>query len=57
MCNVFQEPNYGKLVWARLAGEKWWPGMIIKGSQVYLQGDNENMSWIFWFGDHKVSQV
>ncbi|XP_041350770.1 DNA (cytosine-5)-methyltransferase 3B-like [Gigantopelta aegis] len=51
------EPNYGKLVWARLAGERWWPGMVIKGSQVYLQGDNTNMSWIFWFGDHKVSQI
>ncbi|XP_046552801.1 DNA (cytosine-5)-methyltransferase 3B-like [Haliotis rubra] len=51
------EPNYGKLVWARLCGERWWPGTVVKGTLIYLQSQKSASSWVYWFGDHKVSQV
>ncbi|XP_048240340.1 uncharacterized protein LOC124113634 [Haliotis rufescens] len=51
------EPDYGKLVWARLSGERWWPGTIVKGTLIYLQSQKSASSWVYWFGDHKVSQV
>ncbi|XP_064629302.1 DNA (cytosine-5)-methyltransferase 3B-like [Lineus longissimus] len=52
-----QEPLLGKLVWARFGGHRWWPGIIVRGNMCYLRTAKYGNSWIYWFGDHKVSEV
>ncbi|ESO93262.1 hypothetical protein LOTGIDRAFT_232712, partial [Lottia gigantea] len=51
------ESQMGRLVFANLVGLQWWPGIIVKGSMCHLYTENKGCSWIFWFGDHKISLV
>ena len=54
---MLQETQLGKLVWAKLSRQVWWPGMVIKGTYCGLKPARPGHLWIFWFGDHKVSEV
>ncbi|XP_050394662.2 DNA (cytosine-5)-methyltransferase 3A [Patella vulgata] len=51
------EEQLGRLVFANLAGLQWWPGLIVKGSMCNLYTEDIGCSWVYWFGDHKVSLV
>jgi len=44
-------------VWGKLGRQHWWPGIVVEGYMVLKQQAQPNTSWIFWFGDHKISQV
>ncbi|KAI0223442.1 hypothetical protein LSAT2_025369 [Lamellibrachia satsuma] len=51
-----EETQLSKLVWAKLSRQVWWPGMVIKGTYCGLKPARPRHLWIFWFGDHKVSE-
>ena len=52
-----REDSIGRLVWAKLASQHWWPGMVVRGAYCGQRRAKVGVSWIFWFGDHKVSEV
>ena len=54
---LFQEPHLGELVWAHLGSQRWWPAVVIHGSQAGVKPASRSRSWVFWYGDHKISQV
>ncbi|KAF8790947.1 DNA (cytosine-5)-methyltransferase 3A-like [Argiope bruennichi] len=48
------------IVWGKLKGLPWWPGIVVDADdcgQSNVRNDHQTKLWIFWFGDHKVSQV
>ncbi|CAH1794551.1 unnamed protein product [Owenia fusiformis] len=49
-------PDLGKVVWARFC-TKYWPGMIVKGTYANLAPARLDHSWVFWYGDHKISEI
>ena len=50
---VFQ----GHLVWAQLGSHHWWPAMIISAVDCGKASSKPDRCWVFWFGDHKISEV
>lgn len=45
-------------MWAQLGSrQQWWPAIVIDGEDCGHATVKEAHSWVFWFGDHKVSQV
>jgi len=45
-------------VWAQLgARQLWWPAIVINAEDCGQASIKEAHCWVFWFGDHKVSQV
>ncbi len=52
-----KDSNECHLVWARLGNMKWWPGIVVRGIYCGMAPARPGYSWIFWYGDHKVSQV
>ncbi|XP_043239321.1 DNA (cytosine-5)-methyltransferase 3C-like isoform X1 [Amphibalanus amphitrite] len=46
----------GSLVWAKLGTSKWWPGMLVRGERGGMTGAHQQ-PWVFWFGDHRISEV
>ncbi len=52
-----KDSNECHLVWARLSNMKWWPGIVVRGIYCGMAPARPGYSWIFWYGDHKVSQV
>uniref|UniRef100_T1IZS9 DNA (cytosine-5-)-methyltransferase n=1 Tax=Strigamia maritima TaxID=126957 RepID=T1IZS9_STRMM len=57
------EPRYvsdasvGEVVWAKLGSTRWWPAILIWGSDCGQQPAHAGNTWIFWFGDHKISEI
>ena len=47
----------GSLVWARLGNQRWWPAMVINAVDCGKSVSKRNHCWVFWFGDHKISEV
>lgn len=45
------------LVIAKLKGFDWWFGRVISYKQARKPRPPEGMCWLYWFGDHKLSQV
>eukprot|EP00794_Sanderia_malayensis_P010940 gene10940-12101_t len=45
------------LVFGKLKGYDWWPGLLITYREARQRPPLENCYWIRWFGDHKVSEV
>ena len=47
-----------ELVWAQLGRRQtWWPAIVIAGEDCGHTEPKHDHRWVFWFGDHKVSQV
>ena len=45
------------MVFGKLKGYDWWPGLIITSKEAMQRPALENCYWVRWFGDHKVSEV
>ena len=45
------------MVFGKLKGYDWWPGLIITFKEAMQRPSLENCYWVRWFGDHKVSEV
>ena len=44
-------------MWAQLGSHQWWPAVVINGDDCGRAAAKDWHSWVFWFGDHKVSEV
>lgn len=55
-----QDSQVGNIVFASLKGSasisRWWPAIVIEGKEVN-KSEKSGFLWIFWFGDHRISQV
>ena len=51
------EGSLGKLVWGCIGDQRWWPGMVIHGDLCGCRPAKAGHLWVFWFGDHKISEV
>ncbi|XP_067143227.1 DNA (cytosine-5)-methyltransferase 3A-like isoform X2 [Centruroides vittatus] len=49
--------SVGDFVWAKLGSQRWWPAVVIWGSDCGQPPAGHNESWVFWCGDHKISEV
>ncbi|XP_064485105.1 DNA (cytosine-5)-methyltransferase 3B-like [Ornithodoros turicata] len=47
----------GEVVWGKLGSSRWWPAVTIAGSDCGRHLAHEHMVWVFWYGDHKISQL
>ena len=47
----------GQIVWARLSSQRWWPAILITAAMCGRGSPKPNHSVVFWFGDHKISEV
>ena len=48
----------GRIVWAKLTARcKAWPAMTIRGSTAAQSPAGADNQWVFWYGEHKVSEV
>lgn len=59
-----EEYPIGSMVWGRLQGYDWWPGMVIsyckdrEGDTEGGEGEGGGMQvWIKWYGENNLSQV
>ena len=60
LCSPFchqQESRLGELVWGHLSRQRWWPGIIIQANLCHLPQAKHSAKWLFWYGDHKISEV
>ncbi|XP_054709028.1 DNA (cytosine-5)-methyltransferase 3A-like [Uloborus diversus] len=46
----------GELVWGKLNSYPWWPSIVIDANDCGCDA-TENKQWLFWLGDHKISEV
>lgn len=55
-----QDNRAGEIVFASLKNtasiSRWWPAIVIEGKEVN-KPEKAGFIWIFWFGDHRISQV
>ncbi|GFT72375.1 DNA-methyltransferase 3B [Trichonephila clavipes] len=49
--------SVGNIVWAKLGSHNWWPAIIIRSSDCGYPEAKFGNSWVFWFGDHKISEI
>ena len=58
--SYLQENQVGNIVFASLKSSasisRWWPAIVIEGKGVN-KPEKSGFLWIFWFGDHRISQV
>ncbi|CAN9515238.1 unnamed protein product [Ophioblennius macclurei] len=47
----------GDLVWGKIKGFSWWPGMVVTWRATGKRQANHGMRWLQWFGDGKFSEV
>ncbi|KAM9342373.1 DNA (cytosine-5)-methyltransferase 3B [Pholidichthys leucotaenia] len=47
----------GELVWGKIKGFSWWPGMVVTWRVTGKRQANHGMRWLQWFGDGKFSEV
>ncbi|KAM7285387.1 hypothetical protein ISCGN_032329 [Ixodes scapularis] len=52
-----QGARAGQVVWAQLGSARWWPAVRILGPECGQSPARLGHAWVFWLGDHKVSQV
>ncbi|KAK2570266.1 DNA (cytosine-5)-methyltransferase 3A [Acropora cervicornis] len=46
---------HGQLIWGRLKGYDWWPGLIVSHLEAQKAPPALSNHWIKWFGDNKLS--
>ncbi|XP_022916151.1 DNA (cytosine-5)-methyltransferase 3B-like isoform X2 [Onthophagus taurus] len=51
--HVFKPGSY---VWAKM-DRKFWPGIIVSHRDIGMETAETGKCWVFWFGDHRVSNV
>ncbi|CAC5368096.1 unnamed protein product [Mytilus coruscus] len=51
------DPNFGQVVWGKLGRQRWWPAIVVEGYMVLRKQAEPGHSWLFWFGDHKITEV
>ncbi|XP_052103473.1 uncharacterized protein LOC127736951 [Mytilus californianus] len=51
------DPNFGQVVWGKLGRQRWWPAIVLEGYMVLRKQAEPGHSWLFWFGDHKITEV
>ncbi|XP_077369774.1 DNA (cytosine-5)-methyltransferase 3B [Festucalex cinctus] len=49
--------SVGELVWGKIKGFSWWPGMVVTWRATGKRQANHGMRWLQWFGDGKFSEV
>ncbi|XP_075993266.1 DNA (cytosine-5)-methyltransferase 3B isoform X2 [Genypterus blacodes] len=47
----------GELVWGKIKGFSWWPGMVVSWRVTGKRQATHGMRWLQWFGDGKFSEV
>ncbi|KAJ8360912.1 hypothetical protein SKAU_G00174370 [Synaphobranchus kaupii] len=47
----------GELVWGKIKGFSWWPGMVVTWRVTGKRQATPGMRWLQWFGDGKFSEV
>ncbi|XP_060749819.1 DNA (cytosine-5)-methyltransferase 3B isoform X1 [Tachysurus vachellii] len=47
----------GELVWGKIKGFSWWPGMVVTWRATGKRQASHGMRWLQWFGDGKFSEV
>lgn len=48
----------GEIVWATLPSYKFWfPGLVIANHHCGQRPAKPNHTWVYWFGDHQVSEI
>uniref|UniRef100_A0A672Q4I6 DNA (cytosine-5-)-methyltransferase n=1 Tax=Sinocyclocheilus grahami TaxID=75366 RepID=A0A672Q4I6_SINGR len=47
----------GELVWGKIKGFSWWPGMVVTWRATGKRQASHSMRWLQWFGDGKFSEV
>ncbi|XP_039508657.1 DNA (cytosine-5)-methyltransferase 3B isoform X2 [Pimephales promelas] len=47
----------GELVWGKIKGFSWWPGMVVPWRATGKRQASHGMRWLQWFGDGKFSEV
>ena len=62
-----ERPPVGSMVWGKLPGYDWWPGLVISYSQDKSEGEPQSTGeterggglqvWIKWYGENNLSQV
>ncbi|XP_057685518.1 DNA (cytosine-5)-methyltransferase 3B isoform X2 [Corythoichthys intestinalis] len=49
--------SVGELVWGKIKGFSWWPGMVVTWRATGKRQASHGMRWLQWFGDGKFSEV
>ncbi|PNF35204.1 hypothetical protein B7P43_G07646 [Cryptotermes secundus] len=47
----------GSLVWGRIPGQPWWPGITVDGQDCGMPDISSDHKWVFWLEDRRVSKV
>ncbi|XP_072304853.1 DNA (cytosine-5)-methyltransferase 3B-like isoform X2 [Eucyclogobius newberryi] len=47
----------GELVWGKIKGFSWWPGIVVTWRVTGKRHASHGMRWLQWFGDGKFSEV
>ncbi|MGH0129016.1 UNVERIFIED_CONTAM: hypothetical protein FKN15_075399, partial [Acipenser sinensis] len=47
----------GELVWGKIKGFSWWPGIVVSWRITGKRQASLGMRWLQWFGDGKFSEV
>ncbi|CAL9702416.1 unnamed protein product [Knipowitschia caucasica] len=47
----------GELVWGKIKGFSWWPGIVVTWRITGKRHASHGMRWLQWFGDGKFSEV
>ncbi|XP_076312572.1 DNA (cytosine-5)-methyltransferase 3B-like isoform X2 [Tachypleus tridentatus] len=54
---VALDASVGEIIWAKLGSTRWWPAIIIWGTDCGQPPAHTGHTWVFWFGDHKISEL
>ncbi|CAL1276398.1 unnamed protein product [Larinioides sclopetarius] len=46
----------GDIVWGKIKTYPWWPAIVLNPKDCGRDKVGRNKFWIFWFGDHKITQ-
>ncbi|XP_022246328.1 DNA (cytosine-5)-methyltransferase 3B-like isoform X2 [Limulus polyphemus] len=51
------DASVGEIIWAKLGSTRWWPAIVIWGTDCGQPPAHPGQTWVFWFGDHKISEL
>ena len=57
--------QFGDLIWGKMRGFDWWPGLVVSAEQASLYraipapslSPTGNQAWVHWFGDRQFSPI